>query len=697
LSAATDTPTAETQTSTTTPPARTTLQRVVLPLDRDADVLPLYVELGAGPSQTQSGGAASTVVERPVEQHPENIVDRRRLRIEPGTRASFATYFNAFPASYWRRWTIVEAVELQVVVQGPSTVAVYRSTAAGNSERVTSKTSEGNGESELTFALPLNRFADGGWYWFDIVAAREEVQLLSAEWRAEVPVDGVTRLDGQPGTVSLAVTTFNRPTYLLDMLRQLTAAPEVLEVVDEVLVIDQGTKKVLDQPDADEVTGRLKGTLRVIDQANVGGSGGFARGMYETVQAGRSRYVLLIDDDVAVEPECVMRAVTFADLCRKPTIVGGHMFNLVAPTHLHSFGEVVRPWRFHWGPAGGVQENHDFASQGLRATPWMHRRIDVDYNAWWMCLIPVEVVKTIGLSLPVFIKWDDAEFGLRAGKAGFPTVSLPGMAVWHMPWTEKDDTLDWQAYFHLRNKLVAALLHSPFSRGGKVVRESVVHTTKHLVAMQYSPAHLRIKAIEDILSGPEHLHRNLANVLADVRALRAQYPDAQTSTEVEAFPPPHRRKPPRRDRDPQPPRNIPGALKTAAAGFVRQLLPVRPDAQRNPQARVSAMDAKWWRLSQLDSAVVSTADGMSASWYRRDRARFAELTARSNALHQKLLASWPELSRQYRDAFDSLVSADAWAATFAELDAARDAAAQQAAMQGGQEPTVQPAPSAGQR
>ena len=654
-------------TSASTSQATRTLQNVVLPRDRDADVLPLYVELGAAPgAQAQTGGQA---VDRPQEQHPENIVDRRQLIVPAGTRASFATYFNAFPASYWRRWTVVEEVELRVTVRGPSTVAVYRSTAAGNSERVTSSVSEDGQQRDLAFRLPLNRFADGGWYWFDIVAGREEAQLVRAEWVA-VAVDGeADRLSEAPGTVSLGITTFNRPTYLLDMLRQLLTSPDVLEVVDEVLVIDQGTKKVLEQPDADEVTAPLAGKLRVIDQANVGGSGGFARGMFETLQAGRSRYVLLIDDDVAVEPECILRGVTFADLCRTPTIVGGHMFNLVAPTHLHSFGEVVRRWRFHWGPANNVKEDHDFATQGLRSTSWMHRRIDVDYNAWWMCLIPVEVLKSVGLSLPLFIKWDDAEFGLRAGKAGFPTVSLPGMAVWHMPWTEKDDTLDWQAYFHLRNKLVAALVHSPYDRGGKVVRESLVHTAKHLVAMQYSAAHLRLKAIEDILSGPEHLHRTLATVLPEVRAIRASYPDAQASTDVDAFPAPRRRKPPRRDTEPGQPKSVPAALKTAAVGIVRQALPVRPEAEEHPQAAVPAMDAKWWRLSQLDSAVVSTADGMSASWYRRDPARFRAMTAKSVELHQRLLVAWPELSRQYTEAFEDLVSPQAWAKTFSELDA----------------------------
>ena len=80
----------------------------------------------------------------------------------------------------------------------------------------------------------------------------------------------------------------------------------------------------------------------------------------------------------------------------------------------------------------------------------------MDYNGWWMCLIPTAVIREIGLSMPMFIKWDDAEFGLRAGAAGYPTVTMPGVAVWHVPWTEKDDTVDWQAYFHERNRLISA-------------------------------------------------------------------------------------------------------------------------------------------------------------------------------------------------------------------------------------------------
>ena len=139
--------------------------------------------------------------------------------------------------------------------------------------------------------------------------------------------------------------------------------------------------------------------------------------MDETARAGRSDYVLLLDDDITFDPEGVLRAVTFADLARRPTIVGGHMFSLYDRSVLHAFGETVAPYKWWWGFAPSTRPEHDFARRNLRHTPWLHRRVDADYNGWWMCLIPVEVVRKIGLGLPVFIKWDDAEYGL-AGLAG---------------------------------------------------------------------------------------------------------------------------------------------------------------------------------------------------------------------------------------------------------------------------------------
>jgi galactofuranosylgalactofuranosylrhamnosyl-N-acetylglucosaminyl-diphospho-decaprenol beta-1,5/1,6-galactofuranosyltransferase len=289
----------------------------------------------------------------------------------------------------------------------------------------------------------------------------------------------------------------------------------------------------------------------------------------------------------------------------------------------------------------------------------------VDFNGWFMCLIPTEVLREIGLSLPIFIKWDDSEYGVRAAAHGFPTVTLPGAAVWHVPWTDKNDALDWQSYFHQRNRTIAALLHSPYEHGGRVIRESFNHQIKHLFALQYSTAELRHLALEDVLDGPGRLHRDLLTKLPEVRELRKKYSDAQTSSNPDAFPPVRREKPPKRGSDPTLPKGKLGQLVAAATSAVRQTLPSRKLAADHPEAQLAAMDAKWWMIAQFDSVVVSMPDGTSASWYQRDKDEFANLLRRTVEIHQRLYREWPTLAKQYRDALPAIVSPEEWAGTFA--------------------------------
>jgi galactofuranosylgalactofuranosylrhamnosyl-N-acetylglucosaminyl-diphospho-decaprenol beta-1,5/1,6-galactofuranosyltransferase len=404
----------------------------------------------------------------------------------------------------------------------------------------------------------------------------------------------------------------------------------------------------------------------VIEQANLGGSGGYARGQLESVRKGTATYLMCMDDDVVCEPEGIIRAITFADLAKRPTIVGGHMFSLYSRSRLHSFGEIVQPYRFWWESAPGVFVDWDFAARNLRSTRWLHKRIDVDFNGWFMCLIPRQVLEEIGLSLPLFIKWDDSEFGLRAKEAGYPTVTFPGAAVWHIPWSDKNDALDWQSYFHQRNRFIAALLHSPYPRGGRMVRESFNHQVKHLVSMQYSTVELRHQALEDVLAGPEGLHPDLPTKLGEIRALAKQFSDAQLEAEREAFPPVKRTKPPRKGREGP---DVPTAkqlLVAAALAPLRQLRKPRPLSRRYPEAEVPAMDAQWFKLTRYDSAVVSMNDGTSAALYQRDPERFRDLLRRTIEIHERLRREWPRLAELYRDQLEDVTSPERWEKTFAE-------------------------------
>ncbi|OMH27098.1 glycosyl transferase [Tersicoccus phoenicis] len=648
------------------------VHHVVFPTDSDTDTLPLFVDFNAQrhaavtslrPTEAtenepaaENAPAEGAVAAQTNQLRSELLSGERSIHIPAHTRISMGTYFNAFPASYWRAYSSVDTVRLTVSTTGPCKVLVYRSTARGTSNRVV--TLEMTGSAQFT-DLPLAAFGDGGWYWFDVVTADTAVELAFAEWSVPEP-DGYV-----PGTVSVAITTYNRPDFCVRNLKALGEADVLADVVDRFIITDQGNQKVRNEPGYDEVAATLGQKLVHLEQGNLGGSGGFARGMYEATSDDRSRYVMLLDDDVDVHPESILRAVKFGDFARRPTIVGGHMFNLYEKSVIHSFGERVNEYRFMWGSVDGVREAHDFAGSNLRTTPWMHRRVDVDYNGWWMCLIPTQIIREIGLALPVFIKWDDAEYGLRAKRAGYDTVSLPGVAVWHMPWTEKDDTIDWQAYYHARNRWLAALLYSPYAKGGNLPRESVLTDLRHLVSMQYSAAELRAMALEDLLGGPEHLHRTIGSRLPQVRKVRGSFSDAQVKKDLADFPPVKRVKPLHHGLEPRPPR---GPITRAArllAGAVHQMLPTRAAEAEYPEARVPALDLQWWRMATLDSALVSSADGTGASWYKRDDGTFKRMMGRSTRLHQRLHRDWDALARQYRDALPYYTSREAWAATFA--------------------------------
>ena len=646
------------------------LQRVVLPTEGDLDVLPLYVEgtQGRVTAVATAGGQSVNPVRQVTSlagtQRLDQVVDRRTYRVLPQSRTSFATYFNAFPAGYWQHWTVVSAVQLRMTVTGPAGVMVYRSNAKGNIQRIASNRVATATPTDVAFDLPLDRFMDGGWYWFDVLAGDRDALVTDARWESQVS-------DDRPvGTVTVAITTLNRPDDVVELLAQLGSDKAVLPRLDQVIVVDQGMRHPEDAAAFDAANERLGGRLRVIRQANLGGSGGFSRGMVEALDEGRSDYVLISDDDVRSEPEGILRAATFADLAVTSTIVGGHMFSMYDRSYLHSMGEFVQPWRFWWGPVIKGSEGHHLDESGLRTTPELHRRIDVDYNGWWNCLIPTTVIRKLGLSLPFFIKWDDAEYGLRARDAGIPTVSLPGVAVWHVPWTDKDDSLDWQAYYHARNRIVAALVHSKYERGGRVARESMIVQLKHLLASQYSVAELRAQALEDLLTGPEHMHRDLATRLLRIRETRAHFDDAKVERDPTAFPAARRQKLPRHGEEFEVSETRASVILAAGSGVIHQLSPTRKFARDFPEARIAAADARWWRLSQYDSAVVSTSDGTGASWYHRDPKRFRALLVRSLRLHNQLLRDWPKLAAGYRSAMVEVVSPEAWRETFANTSSA---------------------------
>ena len=641
----------------------TLLQRVILPRSGDPmSVRALYMDERTGLALATVPPAPGVVVHNPV--HLEGAaVTGRRLRVTSRTSAalpeqsevSFGAYFNAFAAGYWRHWTPLTEVRLKLRLEGSGRVDVYRSKAEGARIHERGVVLAARGVHEVDVALDLRPFEDGGWYWFDLTTDDDALTLHEGGWHAAVEAPGAA-------AVTIGMPTFNRPADCVATLTAIGEDPLVLAAVQQVIIPDQGTRKVRDEPGFEAAEAALGGRLRIIDQPNLGGSGGYARVMYEALATPECQQILFMDDDILLEPDSVLRAVAFSRFAREPMLVGGQMLSLQVRSQLSTMGEVVDRHKFLWRNAPQTEPHHDLAERPLRQTAWLHRRVDVDYNAWWMCLIPRAVAEDVGLPLPLFIKWDDAEYGLRARSRGYRTATVPGIAIWHMSFLEKDDTSDWQAYFHYRNRLVAAAIHGPDDPKA-LLTDILKRTVRHLMLMEYSAVALQHMALRDFLGGPETLFPSLPVVLGQVRATRAEYDDGRplnSATEV----PPSSLDALAAQAFPVPPTSKPAILKTLARSVVRNLRNPDPAHHDVPQRNVSSRQAQWFVLSQVDSATVSTPDGRGVTFRRRDPQLFRSQLKTSAQLLGTAAREWATLRRRYRDAAPHLTSREGWKQIF---------------------------------
>jgi galactofuranosylgalactofuranosylrhamnosyl-N-acetylglucosaminyl-diphospho-decaprenol beta-1,5/1,6-galactofuranosyltransferase len=622
------------------PKAVSLLSRIILPRPGEPlDVRKLYIE------------ESSTNARR------AHAPTRTSLEIGAESEVSFATYFNAFPASYWRRWSILESVVLRVELTGSARVDVYRSKATG--ARITvggsavSSADADESTAVVEFEVGLDPFEDGGWIWFDITTDAK-VTVHSAGWYA--PIAAPSRAN-----VAVGIPTFNRPADCVAALATLTSDPLVDGVISAVIVSDQGNSKAKDHPGFTAAAAALGDRLSIHDQPNLGGSGGYSRVMYEALKNTDCEQILFMDDDIRIEPDSILRALAFNRFATVPTLVGGQMLNLQEPSHLHVMGEMVDQANFMWTNAVNTEYDHNFAKYPLNdeeeyRSRLLHRRIDADFNGWWMCMIPRQVAEELGQPLPLFIKWDDCEYGLRAGEHGYPTVTLPGAAIWHMAWSDKDDAIDWQAYFHLRNRLVVAAMHWDGSVTG-LVGSHLKATIKHLLCLEYSTVAIQNKAMDDFLAGPDNLFSILESALPEVRRMRADFPDAVVLPSATALPTPSDKRWRKKVQIPTGPLAIAVRL---TRGVVHQLKPHDPQHHHRPQINVATQDARWFSLSRVDGVTVTTADGRGVVYRQRDRAKMFDLLRESLKRQVLLIRKFNRMRKVYRDALPVLSSKQKW-------------------------------------
>ncbi|OLF07597.1 glycosyl transferase [Actinophytocola xinjiangensis] len=589
--------------------------------------------------------------------HGAAVRERQRLVVRAGSEVTLDTYFGRFPASYWQRWTVVDTVDIEVTATGSGRLAVIASDIEGETRTVAAQDLTGLTGEQVTVTAELDKFVDGGFLWVQFTTTDSELVVDRLRWTVDPP----KRL--RPTAV--VICTYNRADDCTKTLQSLGGDQESLDVLDAIYVVDQGSDTVESRPQFPEIQQALAGRLRYLRQPNLGGAGGFGRGMYEVTGQGGAEHanLLFMDDDVLCEPEIAIRLTAFANRTPSPTIVGGQMLRLLHPTRLLAGAEYADFAQLIPGKvvknalddvdllAEEADEDGAGKASGKGAGKVVRGdlRVDADYNAWWSCLIPAEVVAAIGLPMPLFFQWDDVEYGYRARAKGFPTVTLPGAGLWHADFDWKD--LDkWNEYFAVRNAMIVSTLHAEIDPK-QTARVLTSRISRYLLAMQYGLAATLIKATEDFLEGPDFLNDGGASAAKSVHALRADYPDTimHKASDVPGL--------------------SVGEIKQIQAGpkpssnrltLLKRVAYLAMGRSVHPIGAVSKPDATWWHVSQFETAVVTDGSQGGVRVRRRDRELTIKLAKQAARAVRRLVAEMPRLREEYRAAAPRLTSRENW-------------------------------------
>lgn len=354
-------------------------------------------------------------------------VKRRKdncILMHAGEVLDFTTYFNSLSLKKWKRYTTIKALQLALQLEGHFQVTFHLYDEKGSVRHSSVETES----SYFTYSMEAEEL-NGVLLGFSLHCMSDAGQYIGGQWNGEFT-------QWEDKKIGISITTFKRKKYVkrtMNLLHDFQKDHPWLSV----LVVDNGST-------LEEMQGER---FHIIHNRNFGGSGGFTRGMIEYVEQGSVDYVLLMDDDIVLETSALERTFSLLsglkEECRD-SFLSGAMLSLEKPCiqyentarwgkiRLHGEGK-----NLNLVNASNLVQNEKVPSQKNR------------YGAWWYCAIPVHRIQEIGYPLPIFVKGDDMEYGIRNHRE---VLSMNGIGVWHQSFQSKMSPV--VNYYSDRNMLI---------------------------------------------------------------------------------------------------------------------------------------------------------------------------------------------------------------------------------------------------
>ncbi|WP_417806468.1 glycosyl transferase [Thioclava sp.] len=293
-------------------------------------------------------------------------------------------------------------------------------------------------------------------------------------------------------SLTLSITTFKRETAVQASVARFESFMKKTALASRfhLLVVDNGR------------SANIKPSAHVspIDNDNLGGSGGFARGLYEAEARGAT-HCLFMDDDAAVHMGAMERVWAFlAHAQDESTAIVGSIAMANKRWALWESGAIFdSSCRPQWQGT----DLRDFLKVLAMETGSTLPKPYNFYGGWWFFAFPI--ASAAHKPFPFFVRGDDVSFSL-ANRFNF--VTLPGVICFQDADFSDKESLQ-TLYLDLRSHLIHHLALPSMDIGLKrTLRIPAWFFARSMMQLHYDSLKTLNLALEDVLRGPKFFATN---------------------------------------------------------------------------------------------------------------------------------------------------------------------------------------------
>ena len=321
----------------------------------------------------------------------------------------FDTYFNGFSIAKWRKYTRLDNLKLRLELKGSFQVSLsnkFSMNFKASENTFFERVCRAKERTMFEFDIPFEGM-DRGIISFRLNSLEEEDSVCyGGAYLTDVDETALNSVD-----IAVAICTFRREQFVkrnVALLNREIIENEANPVCGHLDVYISDNGQTLD------VSTLQSDRVHIYPNKNLGGAGGFTRCMIEALDMSESRHfthVLVMDDDVLINANALLRTYRLLQFM-KPEYLGktvaGAMLRLDDRHIQHECGG--------WWDGNYVHPCKNFMNMTQLEDVLRNENEDMpNYNAWWYSCIPMSKISNDNLPLPIFIRYDDVEYGIRTG------------------------------------------------------------------------------------------------------------------------------------------------------------------------------------------------------------------------------------------------------------------------------------------